>query len=124
MNGCEEVIFFMIKNIIVDGNTRRNQFRHPAFHQFLGQLRIFQLVADGNTFTGSHQFRQIRIEGMMRETGHFDKLSRPVGFLRLNDPENFSTNHSILTIHFVKVSYTEQKDSIRVFRFNIEILLH
>ena len=107
MNGSKEVVFLMVQNIVIDRNSRRNQLRNPSFHQFLGHLRVFQLIADCNTFTGTDQFRQIGIERMMRETRHFDKLSRSVGFFSLYDSQYFGTDHGIFAIHFVKVSYTE-----------------
>ena len=124
MNGGKEIILFMIQDIVVDRDTRRNQLRHSAFHQLLSHLRVFQLVADSNTFTGTDQLGKISIEGMMRKSGHFNKLARPVGFFCLYDSQYLGTNHGVFAIHFVKVSYTEQKYSIRMFRLYIEILLH
>ena len=60
----------------------------------------------------------------MRKSGHFNKLARPVGFFVCTIPQYLGTNHGVFAIHFVKVSYTEQKYSIRMFRLYIEILLH
>ena len=97
----------MVEDIIVNGNTRSHQFGDTALHQLFRQFRIFQLVADSNTFTGTDQFGQIAVERMMRETGHFNRLSRSVRLLRLYDTQYFGSGHGIFAIHFVKVAYTE-----------------
>ena len=79
-----------IQYIIIDGNTGSYQFRNTPLHQFLGHLRVFQLVTDGYTFPGTYQFRQIRIQGMMRESRHFNSLSFTIGTLSQGNSQDFS----------------------------------
>ena len=107
MDGGKEVVFFMVEDIVIDRDTRSHQFSDAAFHQFFRKLRIFQLVADGYALAGTHQFRQITVQCMVRETGHLDRLPRSVRFFRLYDTQYFSSGHSVFTIHFVKVADTE-----------------
>ena len=107
MDGGKEVVFFMIEDIVIDRDAGSNQFGNAAFHQFFRELRIFQLVADGYALTGTYQFRQITVQCMMRETGHLDRLPRPVRLFRLYDTQYLRSGHSVFTIHFVKVAYTE-----------------
>ena len=56
MHCGKEIIFFIVENIIIDRHTRSNQFCNATFHQFLRHLRIFQLITDSYTFTGTNQF--------------------------------------------------------------------
>ena len=79
MNGSQEVIFFIVQNIIIDRNTGSNQFGNATLHQLLRHFRAFQLVTDGDTFSGTNQFRKICIKGMMRKTCHLDSFSFPIG---------------------------------------------
>ena len=51
-----------VECFFVVGNTGCDQLRNTALHNFLGKLRVFELIADGHTISGAHQFRQIRIE--------------------------------------------------------------
>ena len=55
MNGGEEVVFTVIQYIVVNGYARRYQFGDTAFHQFLGELRVFQLVANGYALARTYQ---------------------------------------------------------------------
>ena len=57
MYGSQKIILPVIQYIIIDGNTGSYQFRNAPFHQFLGHLRVFQLVTDGHTLPGTYQLR-------------------------------------------------------------------
>ena len=70
MHGGKEIILLVVEHIILHGDTRGHQFGNTTLDEFLGEFRILQLVADGNTLTGSDQFRQISIEGMMGKPRH------------------------------------------------------
>ena len=78
MNGSKEVIFFIIQDIIIDRNTGSHQFGNATFHQLFRHFRIFQLVTDSDTLSGTNQFRKISVESMMRESRHLNSLSFPV----------------------------------------------
>ena len=79
MNGSQKVILFIVQYIIIDRNTGSNQFGNATLHQLLRHFRVFQLVTDGDTFSGTNQFRKICIKGMMRKTCHFNSFSFPIG---------------------------------------------
>ena len=81
MHGSEEVIFLIIQNIIIDRDTRSNQFCDSALHEFLRHFGIFQLVADRHPLTCADQFRQISIQRMMRKPRHFDGFTFTIGTL-------------------------------------------
>ena len=124
MHGSQEVVFLVRKHIVVDGHTWCNQFRNATLHQFLGELRVFQLVANGHTLASPHQFRQIGIERMERETGHLHMLGLSVGTLGKGNPQYFGSYNRIFRIGFVKVATPKKHHCIRVFRFQLKILFH
>ena len=51
------------------GDAGCHQFGNAALNDTFCQFGIFQLVADGHTVTGFHQFMEISIQCMMRKTG-------------------------------------------------------
>ena len=124
VNSCQEVIFFIRQDIVIDCNTGSYQFRDTPLHQFLGCLRVFQLVTDGYASSGTDQFRQISIQGMVRKSCHFYRLSLSVRTFGERNTQYFCCGNGILRISFVKVSTPEQHDCIRVFSLQIEILFH
>ena len=71
MYGTKEIVLLIVQHRITHRHAWCHQFRNAALDKFLGQLRVFQLVADGHTLAGSDEFGQISVEGMMRKTRHF-----------------------------------------------------
>ena len=107
MDGGKEVVFFMVEDIVVDRDARSHQFGDTAFYQLFRQFGVFQLVADRYALTRTHQFWQIAVQCMVRETGHLDRLPRSVGLFRLHDTQYFRSGYGVFAIHFVKVAYAE-----------------
>ena len=58
----QKCIAARVECFLVIGNTGCDQLRDTALHDFLGELRVFELIADGHAVSGAHQFRQIGIE--------------------------------------------------------------
>ena len=79
MDGSQEVILLIIQNVIIDRYTGGNQLGNTSFHQFLRQFRVFQLVTDSYTLSGTNQFRKICIKRMMGKSCHLDSLSFSIG---------------------------------------------
>ena len=77
MNSCQEVVFAVVQHRIAHCYARRNQFGDAPLDEFLRQLGIFQLVADGHSAPGPHQLGQIGVEGMIGESCHGNRL---IGF--------------------------------------------
>ena len=124
MYGSQKVILPVIQYIIIDGNTRSYQFRNTPLHQFLGHFRVFQLVTDRHTLSGTYQFRQIRIQCMMRESRHFNSLSFTIGTLSQGNSQDFGCNNSISRISFIEVAATKQHNGIRMLGFQVQELFH
>ena len=87
------------------------------FFPFLAVLPctgILQLVTDGHTLTSTNQFGQIGVEGVMWKSGHFCWLSvRTVVLVAPGkcDAKYLGGFSGILLIGFIKVTYTEEKQS-------------
>ena len=124
MHRSQEIVFLVRKHIVVDSHPRSNQFRDATLHQLLGELRVFQLVANGHTLSGTHQFRQIGVERMKREACHFHMLGLSVGTLGKGNPQYLGSYNRIFRIGFVKVSTPEKHHCIRMFRLQLKILFH
>ena len=61
---------------------------------------------------------------MMRKTGHLHMLCHAIRSFGLHDTQNLSTNHGILAIHLIEITYTEKQNRIRMLCLDVKILLH
>ena len=124
MNGGKEVIFFIRKNVIADSYPRSHQLGNPSLYQLFRGLRVFQLVADGNTTSCPYQFGQIGVKRVMWKTRHFYGLPLPIGTFGQRNAQNLGSRYSIFRIGFVEVTAPEQHDCVRVFCLQVEVLFH
>ena len=91
---------------------------------FQGLLGYFYLVADSHTRTGTDEFGQIDVEGMMREGNH-----RCHSFLLLADRlDHIDTQYlgralRILVVSRIEIARTEEKNSIGMFLLELPELL-
>ena len=108
MNGSKEVVLLIGKYIVAHGHTRGDKFRNTPFHQFLRELGVFQLVADGHSFTGTDQLWQIGVKRMMREACHLVTLhTGTVITLSKGDTQYLGSYDGIIAIGLIKVATTE-----------------
>ncbi len=126
MNSSQEIILATLQNSILHGNARCNQFRNSPLYQFLCQLRVLQLVTDGNPTSRTHQLGQIRIQGMIRESSHFH-LRSPSGSVispGQRNTQDIRSNYSVVRVCFVKIPTTEQQQGIGMLGLQVIELLH
>ena len=114
----------MIQNIIINRNTGRNQLSNTTSYQCFCFFGVFQLIAYGNTLSGSHKLRQISIQSMMRKPGHSNRSCRTISAARQRYSQYLSRNNSIIRKCFIKVSNTKKKDCIRMLPLNLIVLFH
>ena len=124
MHSSQEVVLLIVQHIVGEGHTWCHQFRDASLDEFLGELGVFKLVADGHTLTSPDEFWQIGIEGVMGETCHLVALVVTVVPVCQRDTKNLRSRYSILAVGLVEVTTTEQEHRIRVLRLQIEELLH
>ena len=75
MHRGEEVVLLVVENIVAHGNARSYQFGDTSLYQFLGEFRVFQLVAYSHSLTGPDEFGEISVEGMEGESCHLRPLT-------------------------------------------------
>ena len=125
MHGSQKVVFPAREHIVSQRHPRCHQFGDASFHQFLGQFRVFELVADGHSISCPDQPRQVVVERMVRKTGHFCRGICPllVAF-RQGDPQHLRGRDGISAIRFVEVAAAKQQNRIGVGRFHVMKLPH
>ena len=127
MHGSQEVVFAACQDVVGNGYARCHEFGDAALDEFLGKLRVFQLVANRHAVTRTHQSGQIRVERMVGKARHFCLRRRSalaVISARQGDTEHLSGNHGIVTVCFIEVAATEQQYGIRMFRLEVVKLFH
>ena len=103
MNGSQKVVLFIIQHIIIDRKRRESPIRlYLASPNFFRHFRIFQLITDSDTLSGTNQFRKIRIESMMGKTRHLNGFTFSVCTFCQCDSQNFGGNNGICRICFIK----------------------
>ena len=123
--GTEEVVLLVVQHGVLHGNARSHQFGDASLDEFLRQLRVFQLVADGDASSCAYEFRQVGIQCVMRESRHlvaFDTCT--VVAVRQRDAENLCCHDGIVAVSLIEVATAEQQQRLRVFGLEVEELLH
>ena len=125
MDGRQEVVLATVQDIVAHGYARRHQLRNAALHQFLGEFRVLQLVANSHAIASADEARQVRIEGVVGETCHFGgRLRAFVVSAREGDAQYARCSDSVVAVRFVEVATTEEKHRIGVLRFEVVELAH
>ena len=124
MHSAKKIVFFVVQHVVRQRHTRRHQFRDATLHEFLRQLGVFQLVADGHTLACTDEFRQIGIECMMGKARHLVALVVTVVTMGQRDAQNPRSGDSVLAISLVKVATTEKHHRIGMLRLQVEELFH
>ena len=124
MHGGQKVVAVAAQHSVAESHSGRDKFCNATFYKLFGELGIFELFADGNTFAGAHQFWQIAVERMVRKAGELDILRGTVCPACQCYAQDFRCYYGIVAECFVEVAHTEQKNGIRMFLFHLDVLLH
>ena len=124
INTCQKSVFLVIQRSVTIRNTRRNQFRHTTFYNFLRKFRIFQLVADSHTHSGTNQLGQICIKSMVWKSSQFNGFSRSICTFGKGNSKHLRCPDGIRRESFVKITATKKQNRIRMLCFNFVELLH
>ena len=124
MHGGEEVVFAARQHIVVEGHAGSDELGYAALDQFLCQLGVFELFADGHTLAGTHEFGQIGIEGVMRKSGQLYILRHAVGTPRQGDAEYFRCLNSVVAESFIEIAHAEEQYCVGMLCLHLGILLH
>ena len=124
VDSSQKVVLLVVQHRILHGHTWGHQFRDAALDQFLRQLRIFQLVADGHTLASPDELWQIGVQRMVREPRHLVALVVAVVTVGQRDAEYLRGNDGVLAIGLVEVAATKQQQRLRVLGLEVEKLFH
>ena len=119
----QPVVFAGFEQVVVVGDAWGNEFRHTPFHQLFGELGVFKLVAHGHFVAVLHEPRQVVVNGVVRNAGHFDKLAVARRLAREHDAQHSTGFEGIFTVGFIKIADTVQQDGFGILGFDLEILL-
>ena len=76
MHGSQEIVFATCQHIVGNRYAWSYEFGDATLYEFLRQLRVFQLVANGDTITCSDKARQVSVERMMGKTAGKEDLGQ------------------------------------------------
>ena len=138
MDGSQEVVLLVVQHVISHRHTRSDELGNTALHHLvhLAQslltlyfqsflLWVFQLVAYRHTLTCTHQFRQISIESMMRESSHLCSTSRTTVVTSGQGDAKYSGSlYRIFAVSFVEVATAEKQQCLGMLCFHLEELSH
>ena len=120
----QEVVLLVVQHIVAEGHAWSHQLSDASLDQFLRQLRVFQLVADGYALASPDELRQIGVEGMMREACHLVALVVAVVAPGQGDAQDARSYHGILAVSLIEVTTSKQQHSIGMLCLQVEKLLH
>ena len=124
VDGGEEVVLAGGERVVVEVYTRCHKLCYTPLHELLGQLRVFELFADGHSFTGADQAGKICVESMMRESGQLDVCRLAVGAAGEGYAENFRRGYGVVGKSLVEVAHPEEQNRVGMFLLHLDILGH
>ena len=120
----QEIVFFAIQNRARSHHSRRHQFGDAALHQFFGEFRVLQLVANCHPLPGAHQFGQIGVECVVWKTRHFDAFAHAIAAAGERDAQYLACRDGILVVGFVEVAHAIKEHRIGVLALHLVEVLH
>ena len=91
----KEVVFLLVEKLIVEGDSRGDEFSDSALDKLFGKFRILKLVADSHLVPGTDEFGEVDVDRMMREACHLDVALFAVGLLCQHKSEHLADQHGI-----------------------------
>lgn len=95
MNCCKKVVFLSLQCTCGGVHTGCDELCYSAFHEFFRELRVFKLFAYRHSPSRPHEFWEIGIESMMRESGKLHRLGFAVGSPSESDAKNFACSDGV-----------------------------
>ena len=119
----QEIARLRVEQRIVGQRAGRDDPRHLALHQPLGQLRVFDLLANRGAVAGRDDLRQVRIELMVRKPGH---RHRVVALVAAGEREAQHAGGRLRVVEeqLVEVAHAKQQQRIAGGPLGLVVLLH
>ena len=127
--GCtqsgEEVVLLCCHHVVGQRDAWRYQFCYSALHQFLSELGVFKLVADGHSVARSYEAWEVGIEGVVRKSCHFDSCHAAfVVAVGEGDTEHLCSGDSVFRVGLVEVAASEEHNRVGIFVLQVAELRH
>ena len=122
-NRRQKIALPRIQQGVVGHGAGRDDPRHLAAHQPLGQLGVFHLLAHGRPHAGRDQLAQVALQLVMRKAGHGD------GVVALFAAGQGEVQHAggrlgVVVEHLVEVAHAKQQQRLGTRPLRFLILLH
>ncbi len=124
MYGGEEVVLAVGEHVVVEGDAWGDKLGDAALDEFLGELRVLELLADGHALARAHELGEVGVEGVMGKSGELDVLGRAVGAACEGDAEDLGCGDGVVGERLVEVAHAEEQHGVGMLLFHLEILLH
>ncbi len=118
------IILVRIHGLDIQIGSRRHDPHDLPLHDSLGLLGILHLLADRHFVALLNQLVQISLQCMVGYAAHGCALLKAAVFARKSDLKLPGRRNCVLKKHFIKVSETVEKETVRIFLFGLQILLH
>ena len=122
-NGGQVVALAGIEQGVIGDRAGRDDPRHFALYQSLGQLGVFDLFADGSPQAGGDQFAQVAFQLVVGEAGHrhtvLALVARGEGQI-----EHAGGGLRVVVEHLIEVAHAEQQQGVGACPFGLFVLSH
>ncbi len=123
-NAHKEVISGLIHGINVHIGSRRDDPHHIPLHKPFCKLWILHLFTDSHLISLGDQLVQIAVYRMIRNPAHRRPLFQTTVLPGKRDLKFFGCGKGIFKEHLIEIPQTIKQDTIMVFFFRLQILLH
>ena len=122
-HGRQEIALARIEQGVVGHGAGRDDPRHLAADEPLGQLRVFDLLADGRPHSGGDQLAQIALQLVVGKAGHGDGVFALFAAGQ-REVEHAGGRLGVVVEHLVEVAHAKQQERIGTRPFRFLVLLH
>src|SRR5687767_3290966 len=124
MNSGKKIIAMVIEQFVVCSGAGCDHFGDTSFYNAFGILWVFKLIANGNPVASFYELMEIGIKRVMRKAGKIRRGSRAIiSFCKCN-AKHLGSDDRILPECFIKITHTEEENSIRIFLLDRLVLEH
>ena len=122
---CKEVVLAACQGAVSQHDAWCDELCDATFYELLCEFRVFELVADGDAMTCTHQTGKVGVEGVMWKSRHlYLSYFSLVGAVCERDAKYACCNYGIVGIGFVEVAASEQQQSVGMLVLKLVELPH
>jgi hypothetical protein len=120
----KKVVLPRVEQGVIGERSRRDDPRHFAANEPLGEFGILHLVANRHADAGLDQLLEIVVECVVREAGHRDRRRRALVAAGQRERQEFGSELRVVVKQLVKVTHPKQEQRSGVLAFDFQIPLH